>query len=166
MFNLVAFYSLLHGPKVISPSVWVPVPLFSRKKRIALFLCLSKSWLLFPSSPTLPLLPCSPHFLHICSLVSHEINVLVPLFPQTPWRASVFEDTRKERSKRTIGLPILKLLARSTANKELLLKMTWGLYINLSDISQIEIMQGKVELFELNSDIYVTWMFILSASAA
>ena len=59
----------------------------------------------------------------------------------------------------------MKLLARSTANKELLLKMTWGLYINLSDISQIEIMQGKVELFELNSDIYVTWIFILSASA-
>ena len=88
--------------------------------------------------------------------------MLVPLFPQTPGRASVFEDTRKERSKR-IGLPILKLLARSTANKEL--KMTWGLYINLSDISQIEIMQGKEELFELNSDIYVTWMFILSASA-
>ena len=113
----------------------------------------------------MPLLPCSPHFLHICSLVSHEINVLVPLFPQTPGRASVFEDTRKERNKRTIGLPILKLLARSTANKELLLKMTWDLYINLSDISQIEIMQGKVELFELSSDIYVTWMFILSASA-
>ena len=138
-----------------------------QKKKIALFLCSSKSWFLFPSSPTLPLLPCFPHFLHICSLVSHEINVLVHLLPQTPGRASVFEDTRKERNKRTIGLPILKLLARSTANKELLLKMTWDLYINLSDISQIEIMQGKVELFELNSDIYmyVTWMFILSASA-
>ena len=57
------------------------------------------------------------------------------------------------------------MLARSTANKELLLKMTWDIYINLSDISQIEIMQGKVELFELNSDIYVTWMFILSVGA-
>ena len=33
MFNLVTFYSLLHGPKVISPSVWVPVPLFSRRKK-------------------------------------------------------------------------------------------------------------------------------------
>ena len=118
MFNLVTFYSLLHGPKVIIPSVWVPVPLFSWKNKIALFLCFSKSWFLSPSSPTLPLLPSSPHFLHICSLVSHEINVLVPLFPQTPGRASVFEDTRKERSKRTIGLPFLKLLARSTANNE------------------------------------------------
>ena len=111
--------------------------------------------------------PVSLIFLNICSLVCHEINDLVPLLPQTPGRASVFEDTRKERNKRTIGLPILKLLARSTANKELLLKLTWDLYINLSDISQIEIMQGKVELFELNSYIYmyVTWMFILSASA-
>ena len=55
----------------------------------------------------------------------------VPLFPKTPRRASVFEDNR---NKRTIGLPVLKLLVRSTANKELLLKMTWDLYINLSDI--------------------------------
>ena len=51
-----------------------------------------------------------------------------------------------------VGLPVLKLLARNTANKELLLKTTWDLYINLSEISQIE-MQGKEELFELNSDI-------------
>ena len=29
----------------------------------------------------------------------------------------------------------------------------WDIYINLSDVSQIE-MQGKEELFELNSDIY------------
>ena len=83
------------------------------------------------------------------------------LFPKTPGRASVFEDSRKKRNERTIGLPVLKLQARSTANKELLLKMTWDLYINLYSKYKCK----EKRNYSNSTQIYVTLMFILSSSA-
>ena len=69
----------------------VPVPLFPWKKKIDIFPCSpkSKSWFsLFPVPPNCFCSPI-PFSFRLLFPCSHEINGLIPLFLQTPGRASL-----------------------------------------------------------------------------